>query len=477
MNDRLKHDVLCIFEQLSRIPRESGHEQEVSDRIKDWAQKEGLEVSQDDLWNLVICKQASPGYGDHPPVMLQAHIDMVCEKDSDSTHDFSKDPILLKIEDDWITSATGTTLGADNGIGVAAAMAILKSTELKHPPLEVVFTVQEETTFAGAENIDVSGLKSRRLINLDHSDEHELIVGSCGGVGVEWTMPLKRNSSSPEDQKLYRLRLSGLKGGHSGEDIHRGRGNAIVLLMRALEQLQLPVTDIRGGSNRLAIPREAEATVYSADEVTLQKTISELEETLRKELADAGSDLMIACDPTEGSDPIPPLDGESLSRIAAIIRLYPNGIVNMNGSLEGVVESSDNIGIISTEDDRLRLVSEIRGGHQSSVEDIQKTIDLLAVLFSAKASYFNAYVPWEFAADSAMRTLATNTYRELFGEEMRQLALHAGLECGFFAKKIPGMDIISIGPDCENFHSPKERVRISSIERFYEFLTTLLARL
>ena len=257
------HDVLKLFQQISRIPRDSGSEKAVSDWILDGAQERSIEVEQDDIWDLILRKPASAGYEDHAPLLLQAHIDMVCEKDSSSNHDFAKDPIELKLDGDWIVSASGTTLGADDGIGVAAALAVLDDDTLPHPPLEVVFTVQEETTFAGAETVDISGCKAKRMINLDHADERELIVGSCGGTGVEFTMPLQREAEVPEGKQGFRIHLTGLTGGHSGEDIHRGRGNAISLLLRILEDPRLQTVSISGGTNRLAIPREAEAIVLA----------------------------------------------------------------------------------------------------------------------------------------------------------------------------------------------------------------------
>ena len=473
MKELLNHEVFRLFEQISAIPRESGNEKAISNWIKSWCEERCLPVKQDDIFNLTVTKPASPGYESHSPLLLQAHIDMVCEKANDSTHDFTRDPITFKVEGDWLSSATGTTLGADNGIGVACAMAILDNNELEHPPIEVAFTVQEETTFDGAESIDVSGLKSRRMINLDHANERELIVGSCGGVGVEMTMPLDRSEEIPEDCKAFRVFLTGLRGGHSGEDIHRGRGNAIQMLVRVLEDLSLPVVRITGGTNRLAIPREAEAVVLTGDEDILRKGLESLEETYRKEFGNSAPDLRLGYEETELGTP---MTGESFSAIAAIMRLHPNGIMRMNENFN-CVESSNNIGIISTEGDRLKLVSEIRGGHQSTVDDITRTIELVAALFGAKVSFFDRYVPWEFSASSELRELAVKVYKEHFNEEMRQLAVHAGLECGFFANKIPGMDIISIGPDCENFHSPQERVSISSTKRFYQFLTGLLSKL
>ena len=473
MKELLNHEVFKLFEQISAIPRESGNEKAISDWIKEWCEERSLSVVQDDIFNLTVTKPASPGCESHSPILLQAHIDMVCEKANDSIHDFTKDPITFKVDGDWLSSATGTTLGADNGIGVACAMAVLDDSELKHPPIEVAFTVQEETTFDGAENIDVSSLKSRRMINLDHANERELIVGSCGGVGVEMTMPLDRSKEMPEDCKAYRVFLTGLLGGHSGEDIHRGRGNAIQMLVRTVEDLSLPVVRITGGTNRLAIPREAEAVVLNSDEELLRSGLRSLEETYRKEFGDSVPDLHLGFEETELGMP---LTGESFSAIAAIMRLHPNGIMRMNENFN-CVESSNNIGILSAEGDTLKLVSEIRGGHQSTVDDIARTIELVAALFGAKVSFFGSYVPWEFSADSELREVASKVYRQRFGEDMRQLAVHAGLECGFFANKISGMDIISIGPDCENFHSPQERVSISSTKRFYQFLTGLLSEL
>ena len=471
--ETLNHEVIQLFSQLSRIPRESGNEKAVSDWIKSWAEERGLQVTQDDISNLIICKPASKGYEDHAPVMMQAHIDMVCEKDGHSTHDFATDPIEFALDGEWIISSSGTTLGADDGVGVASALAVLDDDTLAHPPLEVVFTVQEETTFAGAETVDISGLKAMRLINLDHADETELIVGSCGGTGVRMTMPIEREADVPEDASAWRIKLTGLKGGHSGEDIHRGRGNAISLLLRVLEEPGLQTVSITGGTNRLAIPREAEAVVL-VDEAELKTIIDRAKATFVKEYGSAAPDLDIVC---EAADAEPPLTESAFAKIAAAVRLYPNGIVNMNGMLEGLVESSDNIGIIQTERNVLTLTSEVRGAYQSTVDDIVRTIEVLAAILGAKTEYFAAYVPWEPAADSMLREIAVDLHREMFGGEMKLLALHAGLECGFFAEKRPGLDIISIGPDCQYFHSPQERVSVPSIERFYEFLKELLRRL
>ena len=425
------HDVIKLFRQLSAIPRESGNEKEVSDWIKGWAEERGLSVTQDEIWNLIIKKPGSAGYEDHPPLMMQAHIDMVCEKNNDSDHDFTKDPIELAFDGEWITSATGTTLGADNGVGVAAAMAILDNDEIAHPPLEVVFTVQEETTFNGAEGVDVSGCDAMQMINLDHANERELIVGSCGGTGVVFNLPLTREAEIPEGYKGFRVCVTGLKGGHSGEDIHRGRGNAINLLLRLLEESpELRVVSINGGTNRLAIPREAEAIVLAPDMAIVSERAAQAKAVFRNEYGEAAPDLDVIVEEAEADVP---LTEESFGILAAVVRLYPNGIVQMNGRMEGLVESSDNIGILRTDGGAMELTSEVRGAYQTTVDEIVKSIDALAAMTGAKVTYFGSYVPWEFAADSKLRPLAVNTYKELYGGDMKQLALHAGLECCFFA--------------------------------------------
>ena len=474
-NSVMNHKVLKLFSEISKIPRESGNEKAISDWIKAWAEERNLHVTQDEIYDLIIKKPASSGFEDHPAVLMQAHTDMVCEKNSDSKHDFAKDPIELEFDGEWIRSASGTTLGADDGIGVAAALAVLDDDELQHPPLEVVFTVQEETTFAGASGVDISGCEAMRMINLDHADERELIVGSCGGTGAEFTMPLERETGIPAGMKAFRIRLTGLQGGHSGEDIHRGRGNAISLLLRLLEASELRVVSIHGGTNRLAIPREAEAVVLAENEDSANRCVSDAKAIFRKEYSGAAPDLDITLEVEAEAEP--PLTDDSFRKLAAVLRLYPNGIVQMNGNLEGLVESSDNIGIVTAEGDRLTLVSEVRGAYRTTVDDIVKTIEALKDMVGAEVRYFDGYVPWEFANESKLRPLAINTYKELFGGEMKELALHAGLECGFFADKKTGMDIISIGPDCRSFHSPEERVRAESVAHFYELLIEMLRNL
>ena len=465
------------FAEISKIPRESGSEKAVSDYLASRARELGFDAEQDELCNLIIRKPASPGLEKRDAVILQAHMDMVCEKRPGSSHDFSKDPIQLELDGDWLR-AKDTTLGADNGIGVAIAMSILESQDAKHPPLEVVFTVCEETDFSGAVNINKSGLRATRMINLDHACETELIVGSCGGSGVRFEMPVSRRSALPPGFKPYRLSISGLTGGHSGEDIHRGRASAVMLALRLAEMTGLPLVSIDGGSSRLAIPRDASAVILSDDEDKLKKTVSNAEAVFRTEFA-AESELAIKIDADPGIDNnrALPLDAESLLRLRTLLRSYPNGIVRMFDTMEGIVESSDNIGIIETRPDSIYLESEVRGGWQSSVDDILCAIYALADLLNAGVETFAPYPPWSSKKDSALKTIALDTYERMTGQSMIPIAVHAGLECGFFAASNPGMDIIAIGPNCQNFHSPEERVSISSALRLYNFLTELLAEL
>lgn len=461
------------FAEISKIPRNSGSEKAVSDYIANRARGLGLEVVQDELSNLIIRKPASPGCESKDAVMLQAHLDMVCEKTSESNHDFSKDPIEVIEDGDWLR-ANGTTLGADNGIGVAMALGILESPSLKHPPLEAVFTVREETDFAGAEGVDKSALKATRMINLDHACEGEVIVGSCGGMGVTFELPVKREPERPAGLTPYRISISGLTGGHSGEDIHRGRANAIILALRLAEMSGLPLLSIDGGSSRLAIPREASVTLLSGDRTDIERLTSDAEVLFRREYI-TEDNLTITADVTDC--PYAPLDEKSLMNIRACLRFYPNGIVRMSDSMPGIVESSDNVGIIQTEDSCIRMVSEIRGAYTSSISDILESIRLLADMTGASVDTFAEYTPWSSRPASSLRDKAVSTYERMYGLGMTPIAVHAGLECGFFATENPDLDIISIGPDCMNFHSPEERVSISSAIRVYDFLAQLLSEL
>jgi len=480
MKELLQERYFYYFEQISRIPRESGNEKAVSDWIFQWAKKLGLRAVQDAALNLVIYKQASCGYEACSPVLLQAHMDMVCEKTPDSAHDFANDPIRLCTDGEWLMSACDTTLGADNGIGMACAMAILEDKTLCHPPLEVIFTVEEETTFKGANALNPALVLAKRMINLDHAQEEELIAGSCGGTGAEFKLPLVWETVKKEDCSVWQIKLEGLLGGHSGEDIHRGRGNAIKLLMRVLQKAVLQealVISICGGTNRLAIPREASALLACKNGYDIQKAVSTMLNELKKELGAAGASMNLqlvrqSCK----EENIQVLNKESFEKVIQAVLLFPDGIFCMSSEFTGQVTSSDNLGILEVfpHTGGLKIVSEIRGLYPSMVEDTADKIRTLAAVCGAEAVFFDGYGSWEYRPVSPLREWALLKYRELYKKEMKVSVIHAGLEGAMFSQKIPGMDIISVGPDCQFFHSPKERVRIASVRRFYEFLTQLL---
>ena len=467
--------VFHFFEEIDKIPRNSGDEKRVSDWILAWAKGQGFDAVQDEYNNLVIKKGPSAGYELAEPVILQAHMDMVCEKTPESGHDFSKDPITMRVDGDWVTSDCGTSLGADNGIGVAYAMAILEDDQLQHPPLEVIFTVDEECTFTGAENISTELFSAKRIINLDNADEHQVLAGSCGGSGINFELPL--NWEKPADDGVfYKLYVEGMEGGHSGEDIHRGRGSAIELLIRLIRDENIHLCSMNAGSYRLAIPRDGSCTVMvSSDrEAYLKEHVAKMKGIFQREYFAAAPELSVRMEKTEAEDVLICGDKEKVVRI---IDLFPNGIVKMNGAIPGVVESSNNVGTVELGAGKLFITAETRAAYMTTVQDVLDKVDSLAAIFGAEVTYFGGYVPWEYNPQSPLRLKAQEVYRQTFGEELESLVAHAGIECAMFIEKDPQMDAIAIGPNCEYFHSPNERMSIRSTQKMYKFLIELLKNL
>lgn len=474
---------LFYFSQLAEIPRDSGKEKAVSDFLLSWARERGLDAYQDMVWNLILKKPGSAGRESEEPVILQAHLDMVCEKDSTSTHNFETDPIPLRMEGDWLTSAAGTTLGSDDGIGVAYIMAVLADETLSHPPIEALLTVQEESTFAGAAHVDWSRLLGKRLINLDQSVENEVLCGACGGTGMQMRVPLVQELV-PAGFQMIKVTVSGLEGGHSGEDIHRGRGSAIALLARGLQScranglLELQLVEFTGGTSRLAISREASA-VFAIAETSVElcgQLWSELEQQWKKEYETTAKRLHVQVQTGTGKRK-ECYTAESSKKILAALTLFPDGIQQMNGTFPGTVESSNNLGIVRTESAELILTAEARGAYASTIEAIRQRVLCLATLLGGTCEFFAAYVPWEYRSDSPLRRLAMDTYREAFRTELKPVVVHAGIECGFFLQAKPELDAISIGPTAQYFHSPKERLQVSSTLREWMFLKELLERM
>lgn len=473
LQDRVFH----YFHQLCQIPHGSRNEKALSDFILSWSKSLGLEALQDEVNNVFIRKPASSGYEDAPGIMLQAHLDMVCEKAVDSTHDFSTDPIQWVVDGDVLSTGGKTTLGADDGIGVAMAMAVLEDDTLTHPPLEVLFTVCEEDDFTGARHFDISQMRSTRLINLDNADNAQIICGSCGGMEVNWHMPVTYRPV-PDGWNTWTLHISGLKGGHSGEDIHHGRGSANQLLGRALLAVQQNtaclVSSLTGGTFRLAIPRDAKADL-SFDPTALEDVkaaLVKLETDVQRELAITADQVSIHLEPTA-----PAPTGVATDPIVSAILLMPDGIFQMNEALTGLVDTSDNMGELHLTDKELHIVLEIRSARASLCTYLFQRMEQLAALLGGSCTSSNAYPSWDFRANSQLQKTAGQVYHDLFGKDPVFLTVHAGLEVGCFFEKKHDLDAIAIGPTCWAFHSPDERMSISGAKDMYRYLCQLLAAL
>lgn len=480
VEDLRKHRVFYNFLEISKIPRQTFFEKEVSDFILNWAKNLDLEVHQDKKNNLLIRKPASSGYENKKPIIIQAHIDMVCEKRPEVDHDFRKDPIKLVLEGDILSTGNRTTLGADDGIGVAMAMAVLEDKNLKHPPVDVILTTAEEEDMSGALNIDKSWFKTNRLINIDHVVDNEIIAGSCGGIGVDLKFPVEYIKKT-DNYKGYQIKISGLRGGHSGEDIHKGRANANVLLANLLnllrEKINFLISDLKGGNFRLAIPREAHVTVAleEKDVETLKDIAKNFESEAKKIYEETAIDLKIEISAENLAENL--LSKNTVDKIIDAIILSPNGISSMIGSLN-VVESSCNLGEVYIKENHIYLVTEIRATFDKNRDYIYNKIALIGKYLGGELRTFSAYPSWVYKAHSNLRDTANKVYLEMFGENIRTLAVHAGLECGCFVDKIQGdMDAISIGPNAWDLHSPDERLSVSSTEKVYKFLTKILENL
>lgn len=480
VEDLREHRVFYHFSEISKIPRQTFFEKEISDFILNWAKNLGLEAHQDEKYNLLIRKAASSGYENQKPIIIQAHIDMVCEKKPEVEHDFKKDPIKFVLDGDILSTGNRTTLGADDGIGVAMAMAVLEDKNLKHPPIDVILTTAEEEDMSGALNVDKSWFYTNRLINIDHVVDDEIIAGSCGGKGAELKFPIEYEKKS-DKYKGYKIKISGLRGGHSGEDIHKGRANANILLANLLnllrENMAFLISDLKGGNFRLAIPREAYVTVALEEKngETFKELINKYESEMKKIYEETDKDLKIELSEEGLAEDL--VSKETVDKLIDAVILSPNGISNMIGSLN-VVESSCNLGEIYIKDNYLYLVTEVRATFEKNREYIYNKISLVAKYLGGELRDFAAYPSWTYRAKSNLRNTANKVYSEIFNEEIKTLAVHAGLECGCFVNKIEGdMDAISIGPNTWDLHSPSERLSVSSTEKVYKFLTKILENL
>jgi len=470
--------VLKHFEAISQIPRGSGNEKAVSDFIAEFACGLGYKTIQDDLHNLIIYKPAFTGYQGKPAVILQAHLDMVCEKNADTVHDFLTDPIKLYVDGDFI-KAKGTTLGADNGLGVAMCMAVLEDKDLQHPALEIVLTVEEETGMAGAYNLDGALLSGTRMLNLDNSRGKEIIMGCAAGTTVEFTLSANWEAVTP-DKTAYTITVKGLTGGHSGGDIHKERGNALRILGHTLaalhQQTDIRIAHVSGGMKLNAIPREAVATIAipksEADNAlaVLEKCRTDFAAQYRA--VDSGLEISWAASSADKA-----LTTKCSHNLIASLTLFPNGVQCMSTEIEGLVNASCNLGVVETLPDGIKILAMPRGAAGFYNQQMERQISHLANLTGAKVTFMQRSPAWPYNPNSELLKIAQACYSPIFGYDAEISAIHAGLECGLFEEKLPGLDIISFGPTNIDLHTPDERLSISSTIKSWAFLQDLLKTL
>lgn len=468
-----------FFEEISAIPRGSGNEKGISDYLVKFARDRGLWVYQDEAYNVIIKKGGSRGAEDRPAVMLQGHLDMVCEKIAGVEHDFEKEGIDLVVKDGILT-ANGTTLGSDNGVAVALMLMVLDDEEIVHPPVECVFTTEEEVGLNGANALDKSRISARTMINMDSEEEGVATISCAGGLRVECTRPIRRETA---EGTLLSLEISGLKGGHSGTDIDKERQNAIRtmarMVCRIMKNTDGKLVSFNGGNKDNAIPRECSASLIyeNPEEAGKAETLAcSIAETLADEITPYEENFACEITSEEGrtEDAIPAEDAKAF--ITAMY-LAPNGVQSRNMKLDGFVVVSVNLGIARSETDKLVLVFSPRSSVASLQEEMKERLSLLADSFGFTVEYSGEYPGWSYREVSPIRELFCESYREMFGKELKTEALHAGLECGLFSDAIPDLDAIAVGPTLNNVHTPEENLPLDSFERFYELLKDVLRRL
>lgn len=480
MLDKLANEKIWkYFLEISEIPRPSKHEEKISEYIIEFAKERGLKINTDKAGNLLVSKSASPGKEQSQIITLQAHLDMVCEKNDSTEHDFLTDPLDLYVEDGYI-KARGTTLGADNGIGVAAALAVLDSSDISHSPLECLFTVDEETGLTGANALESGFIQGKTLINLDSEEEGAVYIGCAGG---KTTGLFKAITSRKVNDKefCFKVIVSGLKGGHSGLHINTGRGNAVILLARFLwnlnDKMNFDLVSFAGGDKHNAIPREAVATVcFNEEEMPIFETeIIKYDEIFKKEFAVTDGNVSIKKIQAERSDKV--LNENDKSDLLSLIYSFPHGVCSMDPEIKGLVQTSTNLASVKISQEGINILSSQRSSVESMVHDISGKVISHALLADYDYISKDPYPAWTPNTDSPVLNAAKKVHTELFGKEPEVKAVHAGLECGLIGKKFPGIDMISFGPDIYGAHSPDEKMRIESVTNFWKFLKSLIENL
>lgn len=471
-------EVLYYFEQLCAIPHGSRNTKAISDYCVSFAKERGLKYRRDESNNVIIWKDGSKGYEDHAPVILQGHLDMVCEKDPDCDIDFSKDGLRLDVKDGKLY-AKGTTLGGDDGIAVAYCLAILASDTIAHPPIEAIFTVDEEIGMLGAAAIDLSDVKGRLLLNIDSEDEGILTVSCAGGATATVLLPLKRESA---DGILYKVSVDGLQGGHSGVEINKGRCNSNKLMAELLDSIlsnaPARLVALSGGQKDNAIPRAtvAELLVDEAAVSDFELALSGAKTVLLAEHKALEAKLCVNAENCgkQTKNALSVLD--SLRAVKLLCEL-PNGVQKMSDKIEGLVQTSLNMGILDMSENEMKMTFSVRSSVNTEKEELIGTLRTIAANYGAAYSQMGEYPAWEYCEDSRLRPLMIDVFQELYGHKPIVEAIHAGLECGILSDKLPGLDAVSFGPDMEDIHTSREKLSLDSTKRTWDYLLAILERL
>ncbi len=463
--------VFAYFEEISAIPRGSGHNDKIKEYCENFAKERNLKYISDDAGNVIIFKDASNDCKSAEPVIIQGHLDMVWEKDSSANINFETDGLELRVDGDYV-SAKGTTLGGDDGIAVAMCLAILDSDDICHPPLEIVFTADEEIGMLGAVALDFGALTAKRMINLDSEEEGTLWVSCAGGVRAD--IGLKTEFEVNAD-KQFEISVSGLHGGHSGAEIHKGYANANKVMGRVLEMLSanddFRIVSINGGTMDNAITRDC-VCIIKSDSLSIEKNVADIFEAIKSDYLAADPEINISVKYVDGYESA--MTADTTKSVIILLNELPSGVIAMSKEIEGLVETSLNLGILKTESDKVSYSFALRSGIDSEKDKLSARIVEIAEKYSCDIKLYSDYPAWEYKKDSQLRDTMASIYKDMFGKEMTVTAIHAGLECGLFCGKIKGLDCVSLGPDMVDIHTPTERLSISSTERVWKFLLRVL---
>lgn len=478
IKDLAPQAIWYYFDEITKVPRPSKKEDKIRVYLIDFAKKHNLEWKEDKAGNILISKPATPGMEEKPAIVMQSHMDMVCEKNNETVHDFENDPIQTYIDGEWV-KARGTTLGGDNGVGMAAELAVLASNDLKHGPIECLFTVDEETGLTGAFALEEGFFKAKTLLNLDSEDEAEIFIGCAGGIDTTSTFTYVP-TMTPENYFYFKVEVKNLKGGHSGCDIHEGRGNANKILTRFLwqtsQKYNMVLCAIDGGNLRNAIPREAWAIVGvpASHKEQVRIDLNLFSADVENELSAIEPNLKITLESTDAQKTC--IDNKTMKNLLNALHACPHGVVTMSQDMPGLVETSTNLASVKMkEDNRIVVATSQRSSVESSKYDIARTVESVFTLAGAEVSHGDGYPGWKPNLNSDIMKIAVKTYEDLYNVTPAIKAIHAGLECGLFLKKYPGLDMVSFGPTMRGVHSPDEQLNIPAVEKFWNHLVAILA--